>query len=154
MHGAVRNGTPNRDKTESSMLEQLEELIAPSLEPPIDAEPAREPGAFDELAREIGQDGACEVRAVFWAETSARLRLFRELAFEPHRARIAREAHSLKSAARTFGYRRLASLALRLESSATALEEAAYRVLLQQMDAAYAAGLEQEPQGQSLVRSD
>jgi HPt (histidine-containing phosphotransfer) domain-containing protein len=127
--------------------EQPTDLSTPSLEPAVDTEPAREPGAFDELVREIGQDGACEVRSVFWTETSARLRLFRELAFEPHRTRIERESHSLKSAARTFGYRRLASLALRLERSATALDEAAYRELLQQMDAAYVAALEQEPRG-------
>jgi HPt (histidine-containing phosphotransfer) domain-containing protein len=107
-------------------------------------EPAREPGAFDALVREIGEDGACEVRSVFWAETSARLKRFGELAFETHRGRIEREAHSLKSAARTFGYRRLAALALHLENSAAALDEAAFRELLQQMDAAYAAALDQE----------
>lgn len=110
------------------------------------AEPAREPDAFDALVREIGEDGACEVRSVFWTETSARLQRFRDLALEPHRGRIGREAHSLKSSARTFGYRRLATLALHLEDSAAALDEAAYRELLQQMDAAYAAALEQEPQ--------
>lgn len=54
----------------------------------------REPGAFGLLVREIGEDGASEVRAVFWTETSARLALFRTLALNQHRARIAREAHS------------------------------------------------------------
>jgi len=126
--------------------EVLPNPIARSPDTAVGSEPTREPGAFDELVREIGQDGACEVRSVFWTETSARLERFRELAFEPHRARIEREAHSLKSAARTFGYRRLASLALRLERSASSLSEAEYRELLQQMDASYAAALEQEPQ--------
>jgi HPt (histidine-containing phosphotransfer) domain-containing protein len=110
-------------------------------------DPAREPGAFEELVREIGQDGAYEVRGVFWAETHARLRLFGDLTFEPHRARIGREAHSLKSAARTFGYLRLAALALELEKSVGTLGEADYRALLAAMDAAYAAALEQEPRG-------
>lgn len=109
-------------------------------------EPALEPDAFDVLVREIGQDGACEVRAVFWSETRARLMLFEGLAPAQHHARIEREAHSLKSAARTFGYRRLGALALRLEQSAAALGDGEYRTLLQAMEAAYAAALAQEPQ--------
>ena len=118
-------------------------LVArPSL--PGNAEPALERSAFDELVREIGQDGACEVRAVFWTETSARLKLFHELAFAQHHAKIERLAHSLKSAARTFGYRQLASLALQLEKDAATLSEAEYHELLKRMDAAYAAALEQE----------
>lgn len=120
---------------------------APSPKTSFDAEPAREPDAFDALVREIGRDGACEVRAVFWAETGARLRMFRDIAFAPHRARIEREAHSLKSAAQTFGYRRLSALALRLEREAATLAETEYGELLQQMDAAYAAALKQDLEG-------
>lgn len=124
-----------------------EQPAATTCEFSADPEPAREAGAFDALVREIGRDGACEVRSVFWSETSARLKLFGELALEPHRAKIEREAHSLKSAARTFGYQRLASLALRLEGSAAALSEAEYRGLLRRMAAAYAAALEQDSHG-------
>jgi HPt (histidine-containing phosphotransfer) domain-containing protein len=109
-------------------------------------EPALVPDAFDELVREIGQDGACEVRAVFWSDTSARFELFGGLLPAQHHARIEREAHSLKSAARTFGYCRLASLALRLEENAAALDDNEYRQLLAAMDAAYAAALAHEPQ--------
>lgn len=112
----------------------------------FDAEPLREPSAFDALVREIGEDGAGEVRAVFRSETCARLKLFRALGLEQHRARIAREAHSLKSAARTFGYLRLAALALRLENTATTLGEAEFRDLLELMDTAYAAARAQELQ--------
>lgn len=108
-------------------------------------EPVLEPGAYDVLVREIGQDGACEVRAVFWSETRARLKLFEGLAPAQHHARIEREAHSLKSAARTFGYCRLGALALRLENSAAALGDVEYRTLLEAMEAAYAAALAQEP---------
>ncbi len=108
-------------------------------------EPDLVPDAFDELVREIGADGACEVRSVFWAETSARLKLFGGLVLAQHHARIEREAHSLKSSARTFGYCRLASLAMRLENSATTLSDDEYRELLAAMDAAYAAALAQEP---------
>ncbi|PJG50558.1 histidine kinase [Bradyrhizobium forestalis] len=112
----------------------------------LDAEPAREPRAYEALVREIGEDGACEVRDVFWSETGARLQLFRSLSPAQHHARIAREAHSLKSAAGTFGYVRLAALALRLENTAEGLGEAELRVLLDLMDAAYAAARAQEPQ--------
>jgi HPt (histidine-containing phosphotransfer) domain-containing protein len=113
----------------------------------LDTALLREPGAFNVLVREIGKDGACEVRAVFWSETSARLKLFHTLALGQHRGRIAREAHSLKSTATTFGYLRLAALALRLESSADALDDAEFSDLLQQMDEAFTAAKAQEPQG-------
>ena len=111
----------------------------------FDAEPAREPRAYEALGREIGADGACEVRDVFWSETCARLQLFRTLSLAQHHARIAREAHSLKSAAGTFGYVRLAALALTLEETAERLRDAEFRDLLDLMDAAFAAAREQEP---------
>ncbi|UWU92479.1 Hpt domain-containing protein [Bradyrhizobium sp. CB1015] len=113
----------------------------------LDAEPAREPRAYEALVREIGEDGAGEVRLVFWSETCARLQLFRTLSPAQHHARIAREAHSLKSAAGTFGYLRLAALALRLEKTVERLGEAEFHALLDLMDAAYAAAYAQEPQG-------
>ena len=113
----------------------------------LDAAPAREPGAYEALVREIGEDGACEVRDVFWSETCARLQLFRTLSLARHLARIIREAHSLKSAAGTFGYVRLAALALRLEQTAETLGEAEFHGLVDLMDAAYAAARAQEPQG-------
>jgi HPt (histidine-containing phosphotransfer) domain-containing protein len=81
---------------------------------------------------------------VFWSETCARLELFRTLALDQHRARIAREAHSLKSTARTFGYVRLARLALQLERTADALGDAEFDDLLQRMEAAFAAAKAQE----------
>jgi HPt (histidine-containing phosphotransfer) domain-containing protein len=138
----------------SSSAARAGNLEAEAVAPPLaaarsgttTAEPALEPGAFNELVQEIGLDGAGEVRAVFWADTVARLKLFDGLALAEHRARIEREAHSLKSAARTFGYLRLAALALRLENSAAILSEAEYRTLLDGMDAAYAAALACEPQ--------
>ena len=117
---------------------------APDTAPLRELKPLREPGAFAALVREIGEDGACEVRAVFWSETSARLNLFRTLALGQHRARIAREAHSLKSTARTFGYLRLATLALRLESTAETIGEAEFGDLLAHMDTAFTAAREQD----------
>jgi len=122
----------------------FEVTVAPARKA-LDAEPAREPGAYAALVREIGEDGAGEVRAVFWSETCARLQLFRTLSLAQHNARIAREAHSLKSAAGTFGYARLAALALRLEKSAEALGETEFHDLLDLMDAAFAAARAQDP---------
>ncbi|QOZ50307.1 Hpt domain-containing protein [Bradyrhizobium sp. CCBAU 53338] len=110
----------------------------------LDTAPLREPRAFEALVREIGEDGAREVRSVFWSETSARLQSFRTLALGQHRARFAREAHSLKSTARTFGYLRLATLALRLESTAEAIGAAELGDLLEQMEAAFIAAKAQE----------
>lgn len=111
----------------------------------LDTAPLREPSAFDALVREIGEDGASEVRAVFWSDTSTRLSLLRTLAPHQHRSRIAREAHSLKSTARTFGYVRLATLALRLESRADALDDAEYCDLLERMNSAFAAAKALDP---------
>ena len=123
------------------------EVTAAPMPKALDAAPAREPGAYEALVREIGEDGAGEVRDVFRSETCARLQLFRTLSLARQLARIIREAHSLKSAAGTFGYVRLAALALRLEQTAETLGEAEFHGLLDLMDAAYAAARAQEPQG-------
>jgi CheY-like chemotaxis protein/HPt (histidine-containing phosphotransfer) domain-containing protein len=129
-------------------IEQLSESLSPPLAalPPVAAseEPAFEPMAFDELAREIGGDAASEIRAVFIGETDTRLTSLRQLAIEQNRTKISREAHSLKSAAGTFGYRRLASLALRLEKNAARLTESEYRALLDGIEVAYAAAREED----------
>jgi len=102
---------------------------------------------FRELVREIGEQAASEVHAVFAAETESRLKLLRELSIEQGRTKIGREAHSLKSSAGTFGYRALAGLALRLEREAARLAEGEYRALLDQMDAAYSSAAALELQG-------
>jgi signal transduction histidine kinase/DNA-binding response OmpR family regulator len=126
--------------------ERLPEYVAPPLavaetEPAhISAEPALDRNAFEELAKEIGQDGACEIRAVFLAETETRLKLLRQLSVDADRAKIGREGHSLKSAAGTFGYRQLASVARLIERRAEQLSRDEYLELLDQVDAAYAAG--------------
>jgi len=70
--------------------------------------------------------------------------LFGQLSIETDSKRISREAHSLKSAAATFGYRRLASLAARLEKNAARLTGSDYRELLDRIDAAYAEGRAQD----------
>lgn len=128
------------------MLNAIAGASAPGVEISEDSEPAREAAPFDHLVREIGHEGACEVRAVFWTDTRARLARLRNLTLDQDRARIEREAHSLKGSARTFGYLRLAALALRLEHSAAALAASDYDELMDRIEAAYDAALEQEPQ--------
>jgi signal transduction histidine kinase/DNA-binding response OmpR family regulator len=134
----------------ASATDLLPEYQAPPLAP-IPGAPAITVAALDrevfkELAREIGADAAFEVLAVFTEETEVRLKLLRQLSIEHHRSRIGREAHSLKSGAGTFGYRELASLAVRLEREAAWLTGPEYRDVLAGMDAAYAAATAQELQ--------
>jgi signal transduction histidine kinase/CheY-like chemotaxis protein/HPt (histidine-containing phosphotransfer) domain-containing protein len=123
-------------------VERLPEGAAPPLADATDAsassEAAFDPRAFKDLAKEIGEDAASEIRSVFISETDTRLATFRQLAIEQDRKRIGREAHSLKSAAGTFGYRRLSLLAMRLEKNAARLTEGGYRELLDALDLAYA----------------
>ena len=71
--------------------------------------------------------------------TDARLKLLRTLPLERERIKIGREAHSLKSAAGTFGYRRLAGLALQLEQSAPRISIGDYTGVLDKIEQAYAA---------------
>jgi CheY-like chemotaxis protein/HPt (histidine-containing phosphotransfer) domain-containing protein/anti-sigma regulatory factor (Ser/Thr protein kinase) len=101
---------------------------------------------YHELVREIGEEAAIEIHAVFTSEAGARLKFLRGLSIEQERTRIGREAHSLKSSAGTFGYRELAGLALRLEREAARLTEAEYRQMLDRMDAAYGLAMAKEPQ--------
>jgi HPt (histidine-containing phosphotransfer) domain-containing protein len=101
-------------------------------------EPAFDPQAFQELASEIGEQSADEVRTIFFGETDTRLASFRRLSIEADRKTISREAHSLKSAAGTFGYRRVSRLAKHVEKNAERLTANEYRELIDRLDAAYA----------------
>jgi HPt (histidine-containing phosphotransfer) domain-containing protein len=113
--------------------------LAPIPSAPAIAVAALDREVFKELAREIGDEAAFEVLAVFTEETAGRLKLLRQLSIQHDSPRIGREAHSLKSAAGTFGYCELASLALRLERETAQLTGLEYRDILDSMDAAYAA---------------
>jgi signal transduction histidine kinase/DNA-binding response OmpR family regulator len=121
-------------------------MLSESATPPLAAvndtsvggEPAFDPQAFRELASEIGEQAADEVRGVFFSETDTRLASFRQLSIEADRGKIRREAHSLKSAAGTFGYRRLSNLAKHIEKNVERLTASEYRDLIVGLDAAYA----------------
>jgi signal transduction histidine kinase/CheY-like chemotaxis protein/HPt (histidine-containing phosphotransfer) domain-containing protein len=112
--------------------------LAPVITPSVGEEPAFDPQAFRELVAEIGEQGADEVRTIFFGETDTRLVSFRQLSIETDRKTIRREAHSLKSAAGTFGYRRLAQLAKHIEKNVEHLTPHEYHALIDGLDAAYA----------------
>jgi HPt (histidine-containing phosphotransfer) domain-containing protein len=112
------------------------------LEADVVPAPALDREAYAELVDEIGEPAAREIRDVFISETNARLKLLHALSPARERIRISREAHSLKSAAGAFGYRHLASLAVRLEGSVMRLSTAEYAELLDDIDEAYRAARE------------
>jgi hypothetical protein len=95
--------------------------------------------AFDSLVEEIGETATLEVLAVFITETEARLALLDKLSIDTDRSRIEREAHSLKSAAGTFGLQRLAELARELESNAHRLGQPEYSDVVDNIAAAFLA---------------
>ncbi|PZA13409.1 hybrid sensor histidine kinase/response regulator [Rhodopseudomonas palustris] len=114
----------------------VNEPTAPASEP---AEPA--PGtvkagqlyvgrkAFGHLVDEIGRDATLAVLSVFVRDTALRVSLFGTLDVSTDHRRIEREAHSLKSAAATFGLDRLSALARELEQNAPHLTQTDYLVL-------------------------
>jgi CheY-like chemotaxis protein/HPt (histidine-containing phosphotransfer) domain-containing protein len=141
-------------KPEDMLSEHPAPPLAPTPEVPAGPVSVFDREVFEELIREIGEEAASEIHAVFTAETEVRLKSFRELPLEQERIRIGREAHSLKSSAGTFGYCELASLAEKLEQDARWLADGEYRELLDRIDAAYSGAkakkleLELEPRQQ------
>ncbi|MDF3809896.1 MULTISPECIES: Hpt domain-containing protein [Rhodopseudomonas] len=95
--------------------------------------------AFDHLMQEIGEAATLEVIGVFVKETRVRLELLGSLKVSTDRGRIEREAHSLKSAAATFGLDHLSGLARELEHGTQCADDAAYLALLDRIKAAFAA---------------
>jgi len=95
--------------------------------------------AFEHLVDEIGEAATLEILGVFVRETRARLTLLDSLRVSTDRRRIEREAHSLKSAAGTFGLDQLAGLARELEQAAPRASDQDYLALVQRIKLAFAA---------------
>ena len=112
--------------------------LVPAQTPAADAAAVFDRKAFEELAAEIGQEAAMETLALFVSETDDRLKLLRRLSIETDRLTIEREAHTLKSAAATFGLRDVAQLARSLERDAARIAAGDYRALLDRIEAAFA----------------
>jgi len=102
--------------------------------------PAFDRTVFDELAKEIGAAAMSESLAVFIEETETRLAAFRSLSCDADQETIAREAHSLKSTAGTFGLRQLAELAGALERNASRTTALEYGATIDDLDAAFERG--------------
>jgi signal transduction histidine kinase/DNA-binding response OmpR family regulator len=135
---AILRVLPQPEQAVMVLTEGATPPLAAVIEMSPGEEPAFDPQAFQELASEIGEQSADEVRTIFFGETDTRLASFRRLSIEADRKTISREAHSLKSAAGTFGYRRLSRLAKHVEKNAERLTANEYRELIDRLDAAYA----------------
>ena len=119
------------------LADRMERLV-PAQTPAADAAAVFDRKAFEELVAEIGQEAATETLALFVSETDDRLKLLRRLSIETDRLTIEREAHTLKSAAATFGLRDVAQLARSLERDAASITAGDYRVLLDRIEAGFA----------------
>ncbi|NVN87824.1 MAG: response regulator [Rhodopseudomonas sp.] len=119
--------------------------------PPLAPDPAATPTsrlfvggkAFDHLLQEIGETATLEILGVFVRETRARLTLLDSLHVSTDRRRIEREAHSLKSAAGTFGLDQLAELARALEQTAPHASDEDFLALVGRIKLAFAAAHDQ-----------
>lgn len=112
-----------------------------SLSPATDKWPEAHDAAIDAaeiglLRASLGED-ADRIIHLFLVETAARLRRMASLHDRQARGTLAREAHSLKSAAATFGCATLAMLALALEDEARTIEADALPARIAALAAAY-----------------
>jgi CheY-like chemotaxis protein/HPt (histidine-containing phosphotransfer) domain-containing protein len=92
---------------------------------------------YAELSHEIGEDNATQMLRIFLDETVAQLDALSRLCCPSDRARIEREAHSLKGAAATFGFKRLSALARELEMGAPGMSASKYRSVLDRIVQAF-----------------
>jgi CheY-like chemotaxis protein/HPt (histidine-containing phosphotransfer) domain-containing protein len=106
---------------------------------------------FAAMAEEIGEDSVQEIAAVFVADTETRLALFDTLTTEADRRTIEREAHSLKSAAATFGLTELSATARDLEKSAHCIDATDYVTAVARLRELFAAARAAQPLSESLV---
>ena len=113
--------------------------LVPAEIPSTDAPSPFDRKVFDNLVLEIGKETALETLSLFVQETEDRLKLLRKLSGDADRNKIEREAHSLKSAAGTFGLRAVAQLARALERDAAHITASDYLALLDRIEAAFSA---------------
>uniref|UniRef100_Q07JN7 histidine kinase n=1 Tax=Rhodopseudomonas palustris (strain BisA53) TaxID=316055 RepID=Q07JN7_RHOP5 len=106
---------------------------------------------FNAMADEIGAESIQEIAAVFVKDTETRLALFDTLKIDSDRRTIEREAHSLKSAAATFGLTELSSTARDLEKNAHCIDAAGYATTVTRLRALFAAARAPQPSSASLV---
>jgi signal transduction histidine kinase/CheY-like chemotaxis protein/HPt (histidine-containing phosphotransfer) domain-containing protein len=118
---------------------QATALIA-NVRPPHPTAPTFEPSEFQFLARELGAEAMNEAVDAFKDEMNARLDRLASLNLSTDRETIAREAHTIKGAAATFGLLRCSEIARWLEVSAPNVAEPEYEQVLQMLRLAYTDG--------------
>ena len=111
----------------------------PYLNSAVDADPIVNLRTFEVLVEEIGDDAAHEFLNLFITDTEDRLKMLRHLSFDAARETIEIEAHSLKSAAGTFGLQHVSQIARRLERECRNIDEDEYCAILDQLEAAFEA---------------
>ncbi len=102
--------------------------------------PAFDIAVFEELRAEIGAEALAEGLQVFGSETRERIASIARLASALDAECLAREAHSLKGMAGTFGFSRLAERASTLEKAAPSAKAAAIAAAAAELAAAFEAG--------------
>ena len=107
--------------------------------------PVIDGAVYDELVEEIGEETVCQMLDVFLEETKALLATLPRLSCPADRTRIEREAHSLKSAAGTFGFKRLSALARKLELGAGKMSDAEFHAELDLIEQAFDAARTRMP---------
>ncbi|MGO3934000.1 Hpt domain-containing protein [Rhodopseudomonas pseudopalustris] len=121
-------GTPADDEASAAAAPLSAERAPPmAAAPPQTLAVPR--ATYDAMAEEIGAEAVEEIAKVFVRDTETRLKMFESTALDSARDVIQREAHSLKSAAGTFGLSELAAAARELETAAHELDAAGYRAL-------------------------
>ena len=98
-------------------------------------------GVFDVMVAEVSLEAAIRTFSTFVEYTRARLDAFDSMQISEDREKARLEADTLRSTAETFGFRRLATLARRLEQSATNMAEAEFRSLVPEMNEAFASAM-------------
>jgi len=98
---------------------------------------------YDELLSELGEEVMEEAFESFLSETRMRLLDLRSAILETDRKSIARDAHTIKGIAATFGLDRLSSLAKWLEKNADQVGPMEFRRITEELNVAFAAAIEQ-----------
>lgn len=103
-------------------------------------EPFFDERAHSLLAQEIGAEGASEAFSVFREETMGRLAQLDGMSLDTDREAIAREAHTIKGTAATFGLMKLAETARSLEAAANSIDPESYQSSLDNLKQSFAQG--------------
>jgi len=138
---------------ESAVAEPVETApsLVPEPPPPAQATLAVPRETYDAMADEIGEEAIQEIAAVFVKDTETRLGVFDTLSIDSDRRTIEREAHSLKSAAATFGLTELSTTARDLEKNAHCIDATSYATTVARLRTLFAAARAPQPPVDSLV---